>query len=73
MNASMYDDPETRKFYTGRMARAFQLTYTNLSEAAAEALAGAVVQFEADIVKIKRPFQGEPLGADLVSGLLSCA
>jgi hypothetical protein len=32
-----------------------------------------VVQFEADIVKIKRPFQGEPLGVDLVSGLLSCA
>jgi hypothetical protein len=31
-----------------------------------------VVQFEADIVKIKRPFQGEPLGADLVSGLVSC-
>jgi hypothetical protein len=67
----MYDDPETRKFYTGRVARAFRLTYTNLDEAAAEALAGAVVQFEADIVKTVRPFEGKGDGSDIVSGLLS--
>lgn len=51
-NGSAYASEESRKNYRDSMARAFHLTYTDLSEDAATALSQAVINLELAIYPV---------------------